>query len=200
VAKKKCAVHWAAEQKAANERGAPNGAGTAGGLQKAREDDAARRQRWQDEERRRKAERERWKKAAPKLLEALAEAIKATPGADLVDIVIDKLKPHGAPKKSKHMGGAPTTLEDAVRLAAFFVLSETVNSAWRGPEDGPKALRQVGIDAKKIVDEVAPKAKAEKPKKKKAKKPDPKKPGARARRRTKKAGGDAVQAPAGGEA
>lgn len=200
VAKKKCTVHWAAEQKAANEQGAPNGAGTKGGRQNYQAEQSARALRWEEERRREDAERARWKTAAPKLLDALAEAIKATPAGNLADIVLDKVRPPNAPKKSKHMGGEPSTIADAVRLAAWFVLSDTVTNAWRAHELAPKALKRVGIDAKKIVDQVAPKKKAEKKKAASKKKADPKKPGARARRRTKKAGGDAVQAPAGGEA
>ncbi len=184
VAKKKCTVHWKEEQEAANERGAPNGAGTAAGKSAAADSYQARQRRWDEERKRDDAERARWRKAQPKLLEALAEKLKATPAPELAGIVVEKclaMADGGRKLKQMQLG---ETLDDAVRYAAFLVLSLALTNDWNAPTMAPKALKKVGIDARKIVDKVAPK-----PKEAKAEKPAPaegKKPGARARRRGKK--------------
>jgi len=168
IAKKKCKVHWGEEMKEKERR--------------AKSDPWAR-DTWQEQERRREeqhrkdaAERERWKKAEPKLLEALATKLKTTPALDLADVLLDKAKPHGAPAKSKLMERG-TTLDDAVRLAAFYILSDRV-TGWSAAWEAPKAMKKYGINAQKIVDQVAPQPKAEKA--------EPKKPGARARRRARR--------------
>ena len=163
---------------------------------------------WEERRKREDAERARWKRAEPKLLEALAAKLKVTPALDLVDLVLDQVATYGHPTKSKHMPRGET-LDDAVRLAAFLSLAKH-STGWSAHEVAPKLLKKYGIDAKKIVDQVAPKPKDEP--KKAAKKAAPaktkpgadrgglapdlvdnrarlakKKPGARARRRGKKA-------------
>lgn len=159
VAKKKCTVHWAAEQKAANERGAPNGAGTKKGK-------AAAQDTWQQQEARRrkqeeeaKAERARWKKAAPQLISALVAQVTAAPIEDLVDVVVASCKGWGPPSKAMARG---KTVEDGVRYAAFLDLSSDFSSEWHFRDAATKALKRFGVDAKKIVDEVAPKPPPEK--------------------------------------
>lgn len=167
VAKKKCKVHWEKEQKEAAARRA-NGAGAAGQSRA----DADRK--WREEEAKRKAERARWKKAKPKLLEALAEKLKETPPEKLVDIVLDGCVGYGQSKKTKRMPRGKT-VDDGLRLAAFLVLSRQVSGEWRAPQHAPMALKRVGIDAKKIVDQVAPKPKGKKRAPAKAKKASQKK-------------------------
>lgn len=161
IAKKKCTVHWGEEQKAANQRGAPNGAGTSTGKGSWEEDDRRREEKWK----KKREEDDRWKKAGPALQEALAEKLKAVAPLELVDIVLDECRPHGMPKLPKQMD-APETPEDALRLAAFFCLTSTITNSWSASTEVPKALKKYGIDAKKIVDQVAPKPKAQKKKKK----------------------------------
>lgn len=184
VAKKKCAVHWKEEQKAANEQGAPNSAGTKNGHAAAVENRKRQQEDWEERRKREDAERARWKKAEPALLEAIAEKLKTTPALDLVDLILDQVAAYNHLKKSKHMPRGET-LEDAVRLLGFISLAEH-STGWSAPEVAPNLLKKYGIDARKIVDQVAPKPKEPKAEAKKAAKA--KKPGARARRRMKSAG------------
>jgi len=161
VAKKKCRVHWAAEIKQAEQREKGGGAAPAA---------APRAQRNYDEERRiREVEDARWGKAVPKLLEAVAEKLGAMPTTKLLDIVITELLSGGQSPKGMTRG---KTLEDGLRFAAFLVLSSEVdNNLWDAAKSLPKVLKPLGIDAKKIVDQVAPK---EKPKKEAAPKAEKK--------------------------
>lgn len=181
IAKKKCAVHWKEEQEAVNERGAPNGAGSKAGQSSAREKEEARRKRQQDEQRRAEAERARWQKAGPKLQQALAEKLKTAPASQLMDVIIGKVKGYGQPATSKHMTRGKT-IEDAVRFAAFLVLAPELSGYW-AHEHAPKVLKAYGLDAKKIVDQVAPK---EKPKKEEPAKKERKAAGSSAVERIKK--------------
>lgn len=178
VAKKKCTVHWKEEQQAANERGAPNGAGTTMGATDYAAKEQARRQREAAERARDEAERERWKKAAPKLQEALATKLSATPATKLIDLIVDRLKAYGTPAKSKFIDRGKT-LEEAIQFAAFLVLSPTIVS-WDATRRAPAELKKYGIDAKKIVDQVAPR---EKPKKEAAAKAAKKKAPAKKRKK-----------------
>ena len=179
IAKKKCEVHWKEEQKAK--------AKAAGNGSRSRDDYAAQQQRWEEQRKREEAERVRWVKAAPKLLEALAEKIKAASAEDLIEHIVKEIAPNGAGARDleKHIQRG-TTIEDAIRYCVFMIISDDVTSRWQAPTRAPKALKPFGIDAKKIVNEVAPKEKkARKPKAKKAAPGTGK--GARARRRKKSA-------------
>jgi len=168
VAKKKCTVHWAAEQKAANERGAPNGAGTKKGKADWQEEERKRQERYEAEN----AERERWKKAAPKLLEALAAKIAEAPADDLIERVIKTCKGDGPAFKQFARG---TSLEDGVRFAAFLAIADDAVGSWDIKNDATKELKPFGINAKKIVDEASPRTKPEKKPKAKAAAKKPKK-------------------------
>lgn len=167
VAKKKCTVHWAAEQKAANERGAPNGAGTKKGMASAKDT-------WQQQEARRReqqkvadAERARWKKAAPRLREALVEKVTGAPIATILDVVIDQCKSRwGGPAPKGVVRGS--SLEDGVRYAAFVALEQEFRNEWSLQAHATSTLKRFGVDAKKIVDEAAPAVKPEKKPKAKA--------------------------------
>lgn len=180
IAKKKCTVHWADEMKAAEKRKATTSNGS------TPKDDYAEQRRKQDEQwKREEQERARWKKAAPALLKALAEKLGEMPALDLIEGVINACKGHYPPHKQLSRG---TTLEDGVRFAAFQWIARDVVSGWNMAQSAPKALRPLGIDAKKIVDEVAPKPKPEKKTPEASAAAKPKKKGARARRRETKAG------------
>lgn len=190
VAKKKCKVHWGAEMKAAEARA--NGGGAAAAADQ-RSQAEAQRDRYAEQQRKDQEERARWAKAAPQLLRALVEKLNATPPMDLVDVILEECRAYGFLPDAYMQRG--DTIEEAVRYAAFLVLSNSVTNNWSAPTLAPKALKPFGIDAKKIVDQVAPKPKAVKPKKAngKAAAEVEEKPtsGARARRRSKK-GADAV--------
>lgn len=161
IAKKKCEVHWAEEQKRAAEK-------KKGGT------DGSTAVNWQEEQRKRdeqwkrdKAERDRWEKAVPALLDAIAAKLKETPGLKVVDIVLDDCRPHGMKKVAKQMG-AIETMEDALRVAAFFVIAGQIRNTWSAQHEVPKLFKRLGLNARSIVNEAAPKPKPEKAKKKTA--------------------------------
>jgi len=153
IAKEKCAKHWAAEQKEKVQRAKAAAKGGRSGEE-----------RWQIEQRKRKeqearqeAERARWKKAAPAILEALAAAVKKAPTKAtglLAQIILGSIREYGE--------GVPDTVplgktaEDLVRHTAFRILAQEVRDDWRAPREFPKRAKAFGIDVKKIVDEMAP--------------------------------------------
>jgi ParB family chromosome partitioning protein len=166
---KKCPVHWKTER------------ASSGGSSKSRKQPSytTSNAKWEEQRKKAEAERARWKKAAPKLLEELGTKLSTTPALKLADIVVDHCKSHGGLPKGMKRG---KTVDDVLRFAAFLVLARSVTYEYGAPEQAPKAFKQVGLDAKKIVNEVAPKPKPEKKPKASA---EPKKKGARARRREK---------------
>ena len=50
--------------------------------------------------------------------------------------------------------------EDALRYAAFLQLYEEVMNSWRAPREFPRRAKALGIDVKKILDQMAPEAAA----------------------------------------
>ena len=162
VDKKKCKIHWADAMKESAAR--KRGGGTSS--QQAAVDRAAEHERRRLE---REAEGERWKKAQPALLEALAAKLAEKSGLDLVDLVIEECSGYRSEKDPSQIKRGKT-LEDRVRFAVFQLLSKSITNEWRAPEDAPKALHQVGISAKQIVNQVAPRPKSKRSAKKVAKK------------------------------
>lgn len=164
IAKKKCKVHWGGEMKAAKRRA--EGASSSASEDSWKEQERKREEQWKKE----REEQDRWKKAAPILQKALAEKLNGLPAIELADVVLSDVRPHGMPKTPAGMG-EPKTVDDVLRIAAFFCLSRVTTNTWNAPKEAPKALKKYGVDAKKIVDQVAPKPKAEKKAKAKKKAP-----------------------------
>lgn len=155
VAKEKCTVHWGDRIRA---RKKAEAAAAKGGSKKSSTDDYYERQRRKDEEERRRAEAERtrWKKAAPTILEAIAERVKKLPaGATglLADTILGDMR--GAPTASQYIPRGRSA-EDLVRHAAFQLLYIEATDEWRGPREFPKIAKAFGVDVKKILDEAAP--------------------------------------------
>lgn len=172
VDKDKCAVHWGAETRQnANVRKS----------RVARTSDHQ--DRWKRDAEKRKAEqvaadaeRARWKKALPNILEAVAAAVRKAPAKAsglLASLVIDQCRYRPGYGESKiDLDGyvkRGTTAEDLVRYAAFLVLVDEA-VGYDGPKAFPKRAKAFGLDVGKIVDQAAPKAKAETPTTKPAKK------------------------------
>jgi hypothetical protein len=162
VNKEKCTVHWAAWQKERKKRQA---SADAQGEPPRRA--ASGEQSWELEAKksreahaRYEIEQKRWAKARPQLLAALAEKVKAAPtkaGGLLASIVLRAVGGnHGGIAKEalKHVPVGKTA-EDVVRAAAFVVLTREVHS-FGVAEDLPKRAKAFGVDARKIVDQVAP--------------------------------------------
>lgn len=175
---KKCSVHWK------EERASSSGGGSGSRLKD--HGAAAQEKKWAEQRKREAAERERWKKALPKIREAVVAKLQATPAKDLLDLVIEGCAGYGGIKRTKEMARGKT-VDDGVRFAAYLVLLDDALGEY-SDRQGPTQLKKIGVDAKKIIDAAAPKPKPEKkPKTEASAKATAKKPGARARRRAKKA-------------
>ncbi|HKQ00518.1 MAG TPA: ParB/RepB/Spo0J family partition protein [Actinomycetes bacterium] len=154
IDKKKCQVHWGEEQKAAKKRASAASKGGKTGEDRweiqRRRDEAA--------EKREAAARDRWKKAAPAILEAVAAAVKkASPraGGLLGELLVQGIWPkhYGPPPKLVSRG---STAEDLVRHVAFLILASEASDSWRAPREFPKRAKAFGIDVRKILDQVVP--------------------------------------------
>lgn len=167
VRKDKCKTHWAAEQRqrAADRKHRQRVVGahpSTSGYDPEKER-AARAER--------DKERLRWKKAAPALAAALAEKFKQLPIARAIEIVLMRRSDPKSADKYLPRGQTP---ESVLRHLAFDLIHDDAIGVWNLAEIAPAELKPFGIDAKKIVDEIAPnsvdKKAAKTPAKKKAKK------------------------------
>jgi ParB/RepB/Spo0J family partition protein len=168
VAKKKCATHWPDHVKAAKaaERGDAGGKGKAS-TKKTSESEkwAAAEKKRKEEYARQEAERGRFVKALPALHSALAEKIGARevkPTGQLADILVNLAEDSRfGSKHAEKILPRGKTLEDLVRHVVFMAVAGSL-SPWN-PEGLVKRLKPFGVDAQKIVDQVAPAPKPEKP-------------------------------------
>lgn len=154
IAKKTCKVHWAKEQQEATRRKAPATS------------TAPPKDLWELKQEREDAERKRWWQARAELkaaLEAGLASASAAPDGPLVGAVLRRVLGYGS-KPPTAFG----SLEEVVRFAAGKVLSAGFDNEWALPREAPESLKALGIDAKAVVDRVAPK---EKPAKATAAKP-----------------------------
>jgi hypothetical protein len=159
--KDKCRTHWAAEQREKAKRAASSG-GTSVQERAKREQEKDRQQQAQEE-----AERARWHKAMPTILDALAEKVRKAPagaGGVLAEIILGRDR-----DDSKHAGEwipRGRSAEDLVRHLAFMdILDSAGDYAW-AREGLTKHAKALGVDVKKILQEAAPAKEAAKEKKK----------------------------------
>ena len=153
VAKEKCTTHWRNEQKTKAARAKRGGRSEL--RERASRDDARRKA----EQARDDAGRERWEKARPAILAAVAGAVaKATvkPGGLLEKILIDGLTHYGNRRTDfeRHVPRGQT-VEDLVRHLAFMVLHREVR-AYDARLRFPRRAKAFGIDTLKILDAAAP--------------------------------------------
>lgn len=147
VEKKKCAVHWKAEQQeAAKRRKARLAEGTppAADAAAAHDRELAR---WRAREEKEEQLRRRWEKAKPALLAAIDEALAAPV---TVDGPAFRFLMHLGRWKLK-----ATTLEDAVRELVRAELERELGH-WMMFRDAPGVLKPFGIDARAVVDDAVP--------------------------------------------
>ncbi len=171
VDRERCTVHWAKEIREKQKRakqGAKGGTAAETAHDRYKREEERRRQEYA----RVQAERARWTKALPKILDAVAAAVKKAPtraagllGQILVEGCGD-YRNRGCAKSAAFVG-LGSTAEDLVRHAAFAVLYGEAND-YQGAEQFPQRAKAFGIDVKKILDEVAPVEKAEAAEKKPA--------------------------------
>jgi ParB/RepB/Spo0J family partition protein len=175
VDKEKCAVHWRDWQQERERRRKALAKGTRTSGKTARD-------RYAEREARRQlkleAERERWGKAQPAILSAMAEKLKAAPaGANsaLADAVLQFCMDG---RKAYTQVPRGRTAEDLLRHAAFQLYARDVRDLAPGyyhHEQALKNIKSVGLDPQKIVDQVAPEEKPAKASAKPAKKAKSKK-------------------------
>lgn len=168
VAKQKCKTHWPEQFKAAQAakkraKAGPtkDAKGAAREQQRIAKQDAQR----AAEEKAAAAERDRWGKAVPALAKALAAKIKTAPtGATslLGKLVLSHADvPYDAKKAIADLVPIGRTAEEIVRRVGWLILLENLNH-WRA-DSMTEDFKAFGIDAQKIVDQVAPKPAEKKP-------------------------------------
>jgi ParB/RepB/Spo0J family partition protein len=161
VDKKGCSLHWGDLIKARKktERAVTKAAATGEDRETIRRKAAA------TVEAVRKAERERWEKAWPTLLEAFAAIIKKAPagggsavGKYVLEIFKDDVLYGGVRPDAAKRVPLGKTAEDLVRHMAFGLLQGALEE--RRFDDGEKGLislaKSFGVDARKILDEASP--------------------------------------------
>jgi ParB/RepB/Spo0J family partition protein len=163
--KKHCAVHWGDLIKAAKKR--EKEVAKAGATGEDRE--AIRRRKHDEEQARAKAEAERWDKARPAILAALAAAVKKAPaGANgfLGKLVLEAFQDaiYFGPEDGKYRELVPAgkSAEDLVRHVAFTDLVNASGSAWQDEKRFATEAKALGVDVRKIVAASAPEARCEK--------------------------------------
>lgn len=142
IAKDKCKVHWAAEQKAKAATSQKSGAD--GTPAKAPKEEP-----WQRAQRLEEEARERFKPAVPAVLEALAAAMKKASlkaGGPVDQLLLRAAQVSDQAKKLMPRG---KTAEDLVRHLAFDVV--TASLGWNAHTALPKFGKQLGVDVAKIV-------------------------------------------------
>jgi ParB/RepB/Spo0J family partition protein len=167
VEKKKCATHWPDHVKAAKVAATAEKRAVAKGADPEIAREIARKA----EQQRQQAEAERWNKAKPAVAEALAAAVKKAPagaGTTLGEIVLAAFEDglgydYGSRRAAKVLPPGKTA-EDLVRHLAWLALEiyiEDLEDQWSRDRLIPHA-KALGVDVKKIVDQVAPAPKPEK--------------------------------------
>jgi ParB/RepB/Spo0J family partition protein len=168
VNRDKCEVHFKTTARATKRRQAQRADGESSSQGNWIQEQARRLAQQEREE----AERARWKKALPQLRLALAKAVRAAstgPTSVLGRAVLGECRPDYDQGWAKNVIPLGRTADDVVRRAGWVVLTGNLNE-WRASQMVAE-FKALGVDAPKIVDQVAPKPKVEKtPVKKKAKK------------------------------
>lgn len=154
--KEKCQVHWAAERKARAAGRSP--AGRVGQPARNREQE-----KWEARHRKEEAERARWKKAAPAILEAVAARVAKLPTKAtglLGQILLEECRGLGRSQATAaRYVPLGSSAEDLVRHAAFLVVWGELE-AYEAPEVFPKRAKALGLDVRTILDAAAPAAAA----------------------------------------
>jgi len=157
--KKGCKVHWAAEQREAKKRGdTVTRSGKTAQQKWELEADLRNKERARED-----ATRKRWEKATPAILDALAEKVKASKGLTVMaDLVIRDVGDNYRNCSSIASKWVPRgrTAEDTLRHATFIILWRMLQE-YQAPRHFPKLARAFGLNATKIVDDVAPEEKPE---------------------------------------
>ncbi len=142
VAKDKCGVHWP-KMKAAKP-----------GSRKERDYERPQRD-YERQQRAQQAQRDRFEKAVPAILEALIAAIRKAPASargSLADLLVDEFR---LSAKAQLTIGRGTSAEDLVRHLALLVVRRRMDG-YDAPRELPLLGRWLGVNVKRILDQVAP--------------------------------------------
>lgn len=150
VDKKKCDLHW-------KEKRTKKAKNTSGSSQ--RDSYAKQQEKWRLEREEADRERARWKKALKGLKEAALKALDDGEVASALDLLEDLLAGWGGAKKL-----TKGTVEERLRQLAKKNLVEELSGSYPRPDAITNKLKRLGLDAKQIVNEVAPKPKPERKK------------------------------------
>jgi ParB/RepB/Spo0J family partition protein len=199
VDKEHCKIHWAEEQRAVKKRAAA-GSKTGKPGKKDRwavEQEKRNKQRLRDEQ-----QRARWTRARPEIMKAVAAKVAKAPvsaGGQLADLILHALcnsyrakSDIAACSKAFPRG---KSAEDLVRFAGMLCLFND-SKDYMAYVEFPRLAKAFGVDAKKIVDTVAPEASSPK----EAVKDAPKKPEKKAAKKGKAAPGPGVKTESGTKA
>lgn len=158
---KTCEVHFPAQAKKAKKRAAAGGL-TAAEQEKAEREAREKAQQLENEQ------RARWVKARPAVLAAIGAKLKTAAPASLADLLIAAVRRYNTVKSDAVPRGR--TAEDLVRHLAFLAVCGEVGNEWHLSTDLPRLAKRFGVDAAKILNQVAPVRTSAKPAKKGRKK------------------------------
>lgn len=144
---KACEVHFPTQAKKAKKRAAAAG-GNAEDREKAEREAREKAQQLENEK------RSRWIKARPAVLAAIGAKLKTATPASLADLLIRHVRRYNTVKSDAVPRGR--TAEDLVRHLAFLAVCGEVGNEWHIAVELPRAAKQFGVDATKILNQVAP--------------------------------------------
>lgn len=143
-----CKVHWRESKRRA-------ATATRGGSSPARDSRAEEKRK--TEEAAREALRARWKKAAPAITKAVAEAIRkapATASGPLAKLLVRRLT-RGRNREAVKLVPLGRSAEDVLRHLAFLEVYYDLTNDWN-LEDGIAIAKALGVDAMKVLAAAAP--------------------------------------------
>jgi len=153
IQKEKCKTHWADWQRERARRTKKRATSGGTGSQESHRDQ------WEKEQLARKVELARWKKAMPAILDAamakIAEASASATG-ELSEFILGEMD-WERPKKGIARGKTP---DDLVRYIAWGLVFSISDLMWDG-KTFAKKMAALGVNANRIVNEVAPKEKVQ---------------------------------------
>jgi ParB/RepB/Spo0J family partition protein len=152
LARKECQVHWRDEIRNAKARAAAESTGDATTIKAQQERNAVAQQKVE-------AERARWWKSTPALAMALAAKLrKANVGPKGLGRILlpDHSRPAPQVQRALKLFQQPKTIEDLVRLLVVQRTIGRVYNEWDAQRELPGLCKMMGVDAKAILDNVAP--------------------------------------------
>lgn len=154
LAKKKCKTHWAKEMREAARaaKGRSAGQPQAGSSPQPHDN-------WHIKEEARRREAKRWSAARGEVEKAVVAKLATMDPVALGRVVLDRVRLDFGGPKDAPSGLAGSSVEALFRQLAFLVMGSDLQDDWDPQGSWTRALKPLGIDPRKIVDQVAPKEK-----------------------------------------